>query len=50
MTLVLPNGQGQRGGTGAWAEGWDKGVGVRGWGGSLGQGGGARAWVGGCTS
>ena len=43
----LPNGQGQRGGVGAWVEGWDKGEGLRGWGGGLGQGGGARAWVGG---
>ena len=42
-----PNGQGQRGGAGAWAEEWDKAEGVRGWGGGLGQGGGARAWVGG---
>ena len=35
-------------------EGWDKGEGIRRWGGDLGQGGGARAWVrglaGGCTS
>ena len=29
-------------------EGWDKGEGVRRWGGGLGQGGGARAWLG-CT-
>ena len=29
------------------AEGWDKGEGIRGWGGGLGQGGEARAWVGG---
>ena len=28
-------------------EGWDKGEGVRRWGGGLGQGGGARAWLGG---
>ena len=34
----LPNGQGQRDGAGAWAEGWDKGEGARGWGGGLGQG------------
>ena len=47
MAPGLPNGQGQRGGAGAWAEGWDKGEGVRGWGGGLGQGSGARAWVGG---
>ena len=26
-------------------KGWDKGEGVRRWGGGLGQGGGARAWV-----
>ena len=28
-------------------EGWDKGEGVRRWGGGLGQGDGARAWLGG---
>ena len=39
-----PNGQGQGGGVGAWAERWDKGEGAMGWGGDLGQGG-ARAWV-----
>ena len=33
MAPGLPNGQGQRGGVGDWAEGWDKGEGVRGWGG-----------------
>ena len=52
MAPGQPNGQGQRGGTGAWAERWDKGEGAMGWGGDLGQGGGkglgqggARAWV-----
>ena len=30
MAPGLPNGQGQRGGAGAWPEGWDKGEGVRG--------------------
>ena len=51
MAPGLPNGQGQRGGVDAWAEGWDKDNGARGWGGRLGQWGGARAWVGrGCTS
>ena len=47
MAPGLPNGQGQRGVAGYWAEGCDKGEGVRGWGGGLGQGGGSRAWVGG---
>ena len=43
MAPGLPNGQGQGGGVGAWAERWDKGEGARGWGGGLDQGDGARA-------
>ena len=34
-----PNGQGQGGGAGVWAERWDKGEGAMRWGGDLGQGG-----------
>ena len=33
MAPGLPNGQGNRGGAGAWAERWDKGEGAMGWGG-----------------
>ena len=33
MATGLPNGQGKGGGTGAWAERWDKGEGAMGWGG-----------------
>ena len=50
MAPGLPNGQGQRAGTGAWAEGCDKGEGVMGWGGGLGQGGQGLGWGWGCTS
>ena len=39
MAPGLPNGHGQGGGAGAWAERWDKGEGAMGWGGDLGQGG-----------
>ena len=37
MAPGQPNGQGQEGRAGTWAERWDKGEGAMGWGGDLGQ-------------